>query len=73
MCGIVACMVLNPTATVPSLNVGVAALAHRGPDGQNAWISPGGRVTLAHTRLSSSTWSPAANLFRTRIGPCGPW
>ncbi|WP_085200194.1 asparagine synthase (glutamine-hydrolyzing) [Mycobacterium fragae] len=52
MCGIVACMALNPTATVPSLDVGAATLTHRGPEGQKAWTSPCGRVTLAHTRLS---------------------
>jgi asparagine synthase (glutamine-hydrolysing) len=52
MCGIVACMALDPTATVPSLNVGMAKLAHRGPDGHGAWTSPNGLVTLAHTRLS---------------------
>ena len=37
---------------MPSLNLGMATLAHRGPDGQGAWTSPNGRVTLAHTRLS---------------------
>jgi len=51
MCGIVACMALDPKATVPNLNVGAAALTHRGPEGQYAWTSPNGRVTLAHTRL----------------------
>ncbi len=52
MCGIVACMALNPTATVTSLDLGTATLTHRGPDGHGAWTSPDGRVTLAHTRLS---------------------
>src|SRR5215469_2598359 len=51
MCGIVACMALDPKATVPNLNVGAAALTHRGPEGQYAWTSPGGCITLAHTRL----------------------
>jgi asparagine synthase (glutamine-hydrolysing) len=30
----------------------MAALAHRGPDGQDSWISPGRQVALGHTRLS---------------------
>lgn len=34
------------------LEVAVASLRHRGPDGEGIWISPDGRVGLGHTRLS---------------------
>jgi asparagine synthase (glutamine-hydrolysing) len=37
------------------------AMAHRGPDGVGAWISPSGRVGLAHRRLSIIDLSTAAS------------
>jgi asparagine synthase (glutamine-hydrolysing) len=33
-------------------------IAHRGPDGEAAWVSPNGRVTLGHRRLAIVDLSP---------------
>ena len=35
-----------------------ATLRHRGPDGEDRWIAPEGRVALGHTRLSIVDLSP---------------
>ena len=37
------------------------SMAHRGPDGADAWISPDGRVGLGHRRLSIIDLSPQAS------------
>jgi asparagine synthase (glutamine-hydrolysing) len=52
MCGIVAALAQGGTIPLDSLNRAVAALWHRGPDGQRTWIDPLGRVALGHARLS---------------------
>jgi asparagine synthase (glutamine-hydrolysing) len=36
-------------------------LAHRGPDGEDAWLAPSGRVGLAHRRLAIIDCSPLAS------------
>src|SRR4030095_16849357 len=52
MCAIVACLALSPGQKVPALGPALSALAHRGPDGRDAWTAPDGSVVLGHTRLS---------------------
>ena len=52
MCGIVALFSKQEQISFSSLKRGIKCLNHRGPDGQNFWISPDRRVGLGHTRLS---------------------
>jgi asparagine synthase (glutamine-hydrolysing) len=64
MCGIVGIVGLGFTS--PRAEPGTLArmrdtLAHRGPDGQGLWISPDGRVGLAHRRLSIVDPAPSAD------------
>lgn len=54
MCGVV---VVAGTAAVaaavgPRLDAALAALAHRGPDGQGTWRAPDGACVLGHQRLA---------------------
>src|SRR5687767_3997465 len=52
MCGLFA--MFSPTGGVgpEALERGIAALGHRGPDGQKVWVSRDRKVGLAHARLS---------------------
>lgn len=55
MCGIVGAMVIgngNFPVTGPYIAGMRDTMAHRGPDGAGAWVSPDGRVGLGHRRLS---------------------
>ncbi|MEH1852308.1 MAG: asparagine synthase (glutamine-hydrolyzing) [Nostoc sp.] len=52
MCGIVALFSKKEAISESSLRLSIDCLKHRGPDGQNFWISPDRRVALGHTRLS---------------------
>ncbi len=52
MCGIVALFANDEQISESSLKRGMDSLKHRGPDGQNFWISADHRVGLGHTRLS---------------------
>ncbi|MFQ5655652.1 MAG: asparagine synthase (glutamine-hydrolyzing), partial [Planctomycetota bacterium] len=64
MCGIAGALAL-PGSTrpidEPSLTRMRERLAHRGPDGRGTWVSPDGRVGLAHRRLAIIDLSPAAD------------
>ena len=64
MCGIAGCLVIEKGAfkvTDPYLISMRDAMVHRGPDGGGTWISPDGRVGLAHRRLSIIDLSTAAS------------
>ncbi len=52
MCGIIG--IFDPLGEPSPAQVqrAVNLLRHRGPDGERIWVSPGGHVTLGHTRLS---------------------
>ena len=52
MCGIAAFFARHQPVAKESLQRATAALHHRGPDNQQQWISPDGRVGLGHARLS---------------------
>lgn len=55
MCGIVAAVALNGSShpvEPDRLARGVAALRHRGPDGERVWVAPDGAAGLGHARLS---------------------
>lgn len=51
MCGLIATRsALPPSAD--RVELALAAIAHRGPDGRGTWSSPDGKVVLGHARLS---------------------
>ncbi len=52
MCGIVAVVSRNGPVAPDALARAVAALRHRGPDGERTWMSPSGRAGLGHARLA---------------------
>ena len=52
MCGIVALWTKQEQISLSSLQRRIECLKHRGPDGQNFWVSPDCRVGLGHARLS---------------------
>ena len=55
MCGIAGVYAFGSQAAPVSqaqLSAMAGLLAHRGPDGSGYWMSPGGRLGLAHRRLA---------------------
>src|SRR5690349_18096498 len=52
MCGILAIHDPEGGITEAELRRGLAALRHRGPDGDGLWISPDRTVGIGHTRLA---------------------
>src|SRR4051812_38019648 len=52
MCGIVALFSPEAPVTPEPLTRALAALRHRGPDGQRHWIAPSRQAGLGHARLS---------------------
>ena len=64
MCGINGTLAFtNGTyrVTLPELARMRDTMAHRGPDGADAWVAPDGRIGLAHRRLSIVDLSEAAS------------
>jgi asparagine synthase (glutamine-hydrolysing) len=63
MCGITGYWVRrgDPAPWLADLGASVEALRQRGPDDSGAWVRPGGRVALGHTRLSILDLSPAGH------------
>ncbi len=62
MCGIAGLVALagtrGPDATAAIAGAMGDRIAHRGPDGAGVWVSPDGRVGLAHRRLAIVDLSP---------------
>jgi len=52
MCGIFGALQKSEPIRRERLDAVMAALHHRGPDGQSCWVSSDGLSALAHTRLS---------------------
>jgi len=52
MCGITAVLSRRSRIDPHRMHAGMAALHHRGPDGQQHWMASDGRAALGHTRLS---------------------
>lgn len=52
MCGITAVLSKRAPISDDTMRAGMAALHHRGPDGQAHWVSKDRRAALGHTRLS---------------------
>lgn len=52
MCGIVAILAYDGSVSRDTLERGMAALHHRGPDGRGRWIAANRHVGLGHARLS---------------------
>src|SRR5579871_4235033 len=60
MCGIAGILAADPARiTADRLQKMTNALAHRGPDGEQVWISENGLAGLGHRRLSIIDLSPA--------------
>ena len=60
MCGIAGIVSPNPAnISYGRLQQMTDAIAHRGPDGEGAWINPSGLIGLGHRRLSIIDLSPA--------------
>src|SRR5688572_17003924 len=52
MCGIAGIISFNPElVSADRLGTMTRALAHRGPDGEKAWINPGRNAGFGHRRL----------------------
>ncbi|HVW62140.1 MAG TPA: asparagine synthase (glutamine-hydrolyzing), partial [Puia sp.] len=61
MCGIAGILSSDPAnISRERLKKMTDAIAHRGPDGEDAWINPSGQVGLGHRRLAVIDLSPAA-------------
>ena len=72
MCGIVAIRTTQGAIPEEALRRATAALRHRGPDGEQTWLSASGAVGLGHTRLAiidpvGGTQPIASEDGRTRI------
>jgi asparagine synthase (glutamine-hydrolysing) len=52
MCGIVAAVTRRGAVSANALHRATRRLHHRGPDAQQVWVGPEGRVGLGHARLS---------------------
>jgi asparagine synthase (glutamine-hydrolysing) len=61
MCGVAGYYLWEVGGEKPDLGLGCRLLGYRGPDAQGVWVSPNGRVGLAHTRLSILDLSAAAH------------
>jgi asparagine synthase (glutamine-hydrolysing) len=64
MCGLAGCVVVGRggfRVTQAYLERMEAILAHRGPDGKGLWLSPDGKVGLAHRRLAIIDPAPHAS------------
>src|SRR3569833_100495 len=60
MCGIAGIVSPDPAnISRQRLKQMTDAIAHRGPDGEGAWINPSGQVGLGHRRLAIIDLSPA--------------
>ena len=59
MCGIAGILSPDPAnVSRQRLKQMTDAIAHRGPDGEDAWINPSGQVGLGHRRLAIIDLSP---------------
>lgn len=62
MCGIAGILSLNQQPVgIPELKIMTDSIAHRGPDGEGQWISPGQIAGFGHRRLSIIDLSDAAH------------
>src|SRR5262245_52271826 len=52
MCGLVGALSFEAPLAPQLLRPALAALSHRGPDGEGRWRHPSGRVLLGHRRLA---------------------
>lgn len=61
MCGVLGWASTTPTVEAQTLRRMTTALAHRGPDGENVYVSRDCRAGLGHTRLAIIDLSSAAS------------
>src|SRR4051812_33788343 len=68
MCGVFGFVAAAPRsidAAMSTLDIGMARIRHRGPDGSGHWVSEDGRVGLGHLRLSIIDLETGAQPMRT--------
>ncbi|CAO1632540.1 unnamed protein product [Sympodiomycopsis kandeliae] len=78
MCGINALVSIQRAAsssagsgdTLQSVEAGIEAIAHRGPDGRGSWISQDGSVALGHCRLAIIGPDKRGLQPFNEVGPC---
>ena len=58
MCGIVGCL---PSPKLDLLEKSLSNISHRGPDGENIWISPEKDISMGHRRLAIIDCSDSAS------------
>jgi len=61
MCGIAGILGSNAAEHEKAVHKMVAAMSHRGPDGEGIYISPSGTCILGHRRLAILDLSDAAS------------
>lgn len=61
MCGIAGVVSSSPAQPESWLGDATAALRHRGPDGEETWVSDDGRVAFGHRLLAIIDLSEVAN------------
>ena len=61
MCGVVGWVSTTPSVEAGTLRRMTDPLAHRGPDGEDVYVSPDCRAGLGHSRLAIIDLSPAAS------------
>ena len=73
MCGILAIHDPSGGVTEAELRRGLAAMRHRGPDGDGIWISPDRTVGIGHVRLAAGADPPHGSAQSTgRVGGRSP-
>ena len=73
MCGIAGEWDFDGTPSVANVTAMIDAIAHRGPEGRTCWISPNGKLALAHARLSffkGAETQPVSNTDGTIFAVC---
>jgi asparagine synthase (glutamine-hydrolysing) len=73
MCGIAGEWDFDGTPSVANVAAMIDAIAHRGPEGRTCWLSPDGKLALAHAQLSffkGAETQPVSNADGTIFAVC---
>jgi asparagine synthase (glutamine-hydrolysing) len=73
MCGIAGEWDWGAGPSVANVTAMIEAIAHRGPEGHTCWLSPDGKLALAHAQLSffkGAETQPVSNAAGTIFAVC---